>query len=542
MLSPSWTDTPPRLIELPGDAVSTAYLPADCSSPLDSRAIGTVLMDRASQHGDSPALFWFSPSGDLQRLTYGQLAAAASCAAHELLESLSPGDRLAVWSANCPEWVVLEYAAALAGVMLTPLNPALADGEAATLLAQSGAGMIFASEFHRGSPLLERAARVASSAVTVRPLSDIRLDARPVTYLPDVPADSPFLLQYTSGTTGRPKGVVLTHAATFNAGRFSAERLGLTERDTTLCALPLHHVGASVCLLLPMLAAGGAVALVPGWDTELVVRLVAATQATMVGVVPTMLLDLLDHPGVADGRLESLRLLQGGGATLAPSLIRRAEAALSARFVVGYGQSEAPVSICSHPDDSPEDKALTIGRPLPHREVRIVQLSTGEVVPYGEVGELQIRSALNMNGYWRDADASSTVLDHDGWLHSGDLCSMDVRGMVTIVGRARDLIIRGGENIFPSELEDVILAHPAVADVAIVGAPSERWGEEPVAFVKPSAGASLDTEELDAWVRERLAGFKRPRGWFVVDSLPLTASGKVQKFRLRELLQPPSNA
>jgi fatty-acyl-CoA synthase len=522
-----------------------ALFPADTASPLDVRSIGAVLAHQARVRGEAIALCWLAEDGTLSTLTYRALHAMAARLAAEFIAEYPAGSRIAVWSPNTPSWVVVLYATALAGAVLTPINPALTDDEVRPLLEQSDPSVIYAGAPYRSSPLLDRAHHLANEVgIPVRALASIMdpaggLSAQPSAALPNVDSGSPFLLQYTSGTTGRPKGVVLTHFAAFNSGRLSAERLGLAHRDVWLCPLPLHHVGGSVCIVLPMLAAGGTVALASGWDVEQAVRLVSASQSTVIGVVPTMMIDLAAHPGAADGRLASIRIMQGGGSTVAPALIRRVQDTLGASVVVAYGQSEAPVSIAGRQTDSAQEKATTIGSPLAHRDVRIADPETGDTLEIGDVGELQIRSPLSMTGYWRNPEATAAAIDGDGWLHTGDLCSMDEMGMLRIHGRHRDLIIRGGENIYPGEVEAVLLRHAGVSDVAVVGAASERWGEEPVAFVLPVDGVTLDEGELDSWTKKHLAGFKRPRHWYFVDSFPLTASGKVQKFVLRERLKGP---
>jgi fatty-acyl-CoA synthase len=525
-----------------------ALFHADTASPLDVRSIGDVLAHQAEVHGEATALCWLAQDGSLSTLSYRSLHAMAANLAAEFVADFPAGSRIAVWSANTAAWVVVLYATALAGAVLTPINPALTDDEVRPLIEQSDASAIYAGAPYRSSPLLARAQRLAKEAgLPVRALADVMdpaasLTALAAVALPKVEPGSPFLLQYTSGTTGRPKGVVLTHFAAFNSGRLSAERLGLTHHDVWLCPLPLHHVGGSVCIVLPMLAAGGAVALASGWDVEQAVRLVSASQSTVIGVVPTMMIDLAAHPGAADGRLASIRIMQGGGSTVAPALIHRVQDTLGASVVVAYGQSEAPVSIAGRQTDSAQEKATTIGSPLAHRDVRIADPETGATLEIGDVGELQIRSPLSMTGYWRNPEATAAAIDGDGWLHTGDLCSMDDKGMLRIHGRHRDLIIRGGENIYPGEVEAVLLRHPGVSDVAVVGAASERWGEEPVAFVLPVEGVTLAADELDTWAKAHLAGFKRPRHWYFVDAFPLTASGKVQKFVLRERLNDPDRA
>jgi fatty-acyl-CoA synthase len=258
------------------------------------------------------------------------------------------------------------------------------------------------------------------------------------------------------------------------------------------------------------------------------------SRATIIGLVPTMQLALLDHPDLATTDVSALRLVSSGGSVVPTALIHRVEAAFGATVVNAYGQSESPSAIMTRPDDDELTKAETIGRPLDQRDVRIAR-ADGATASFGEVGELQMRSPMNMDGYL-DADGSGRTLDASGWLHTGDLCAMDRHGVIRIHGRVRDVIIRGGENIYPAEIEAVILAHPDIADVAVVGLPDDHWGEVPVACYRPSPGAEPTDTALMEFARASLAGFKVPRRWVAVDAFPLTAAGKVKKYLLQQQL------
>ncbi len=521
--------------------MGAAIWPADTSVPQAETTVGEALRGQAAATPDRAALLW--PRGrDVASTSYGELLAAATAGARALLDVVVPGERVAVWAPNRTEWVVLEYAAALAGTPLVPLNPALTDVEAGHIIGQSGARVVLAIAEWRGRPLLDRATWLARDAPDVRVVTDLATwcahghDGAGAP-LPEVAPADPFLLQYTSGTTGRPKGAVLSHRAAYNCARFSALALDPEPAEVWCTPLPLHHVGGSVSTVLGVLSIGATFALVPDYVPELVLDILERTGATHAGLVPTMCLDLL---AVADfdDRARRLRLqrVMGGGSTVPPELVRRIERKLGVRMVIGYGQSESPSITQTSLDDSDEDKAATIGRPLPHREVRITRPGTSEPVSFGERGELCVRSPLVMDGYHELPEATAQALDADGWLHTGDLCAMDERGVVTILGRVRDVIIRGGENVYPREVEEAILAHPGVADVAVVGAPHVRFGEQVAAFVRPSPGAAVTAADLMPFARRSLAPFKVPSVWRFVDELPLTASGKVKKYELRKQL------
>ncbi|MFV2176881.1 class I adenylate-forming enzyme family protein [Actinomadura sp. LOL_016] len=526
--------------------LTVAHRPADDDEPLWETMVGQLLRDMAALHEDRAALMW--PEGvDLREMSWRELLEAAERAAHLILGRVATGEPVAVWSANSADWVVLEYGAALAGTPLVPINTALTDTEAAHQLRDSGARLLLAAESFRGRPLRERAAALAADLPTPCPVLGMdawRSAPRPGPgTLPSPAPGSPFLIQYTSGTTGTPKGAILSHVACVNSGRYGMAMLHRPPAHEIYCSpLPLNHVGASVCAVLTAASVGGTLVLAPSFDAATVLRLVERSRATILGLVPTMMTDILACPDLRTRDLSSLRVVCGGGSTVPPELIRRLESELGARLAIAYGQSEAPYATSTRLSDDDVTKAETLGRPCAHREARVVRVGTGETAALGEHGELLIRSPLNMIGYHARPEETARTIDAEGWLHTGDICSMDARGVLRIHGRSREVIIRGGENIYPREVEEALLSHHAIADVAVVGLPDERLGEKVAAFVRLVPGTTAEPDELEAFARSRIAAFKVPRVWNVVDSFPLTASGKIRKHVLRDGLLGPRGA
>jgi fatty-acyl-CoA synthase len=510
----------------------------DVSAAFDDRAVGAVLADRAATAPAADAVAW-DDNGELVRCAYEQLLGEATAFAHRLRALVPLGARVAVAAATSPDWLFLEYGAALAGAPLVPINPAFTDPEIEHILRSAEVAAAFADDTFRGTPLVERISALDAVAgrVRVHRLAEWRALPADGGSLPTVAGTDPFLVQFTSGTTGRPKGAVLSHRAAYNCAALTMARLEGTASDNWLNIMPMHHVGGSVSTVLAVLSVGAAVTLVPAFEPGHVLDMLRRTGATIIGAVPTMQAALLDHPDFATTDLRTLRIVQSGGSVVPPSLIRRSEQAFGAVIVNAYGQSESPNALMTSPTDDDVTKAETIGTPLPHREVRITGAGDGPA-RLGQVGELLMRSPMVMDGYIGVDEATArTTLTEEGWLHTGDLCSMDERGVVRIHGRVRDVIIRGGENIYPAEVEDVLLRHPGVADVAVIGLHDDRWGEVPVAAFRPADGISVDDAELDAFCREQLASFKVPRRWLRVAELPLTASGKVKKYALRAQLE-----
>ena len=340
-------------------------------------------------------------------------------------------------------------------------------------------------------------------------------------------------IQYTSGTTGSPKGALLHHRGLTNNARFFAHLSGLGSGDVYGHAMPFFHTAGCVLATLGSIQAQATHAFLPAFEPGRMLELLERERATLMLGVPTMLIAMLEHPEFGKRDLSSVRTAASGGASVPPEVVRSIESRLGASFCIVYGQTEAsPLITQTRPDDTPEDKACTVGQPFPQTEVKIADPTTAEPVPVGAVGELCARGYLVMNEYFDKPEATASAIDADGWLHTGDLGTMDERGYCRITGRLKDMVIRGGENMFPAEIEAVLIEHPAVIEAAVIGVPDHRMGEELAAFVRVS-GEPPDVEQLRAHVRGRLAAPKAPRYWVFLEEFPLTGSGKIQKFVLR---------
>ncbi len=522
--------------------LSTSHVRGEISVPARETTVGSVLREAAELDPDRVGLVSRSLDSDLRRTwTFAALLEEAEDVARALLQKFEPGERVALWAPNLPEWNLLQLGMGLAGLVLVPLNPAYRQGELAYALRQSGAaGLFYIPEF-RGSPMAEWVSQVAPELPGLREtvsLADWQAfvgSGSSQQVLPNVSPDDVAQIQYTSGTTGAPKGAVLHHRGLTNNGRFVMDRLGVEPGQVFLNPAPLFHVAGCVVGALGALACRATLVQPVTFDPGLVLDLCESERVSAMGGVPTMLIAMMEHPDFKRRDLSSFRTAGIGGATVPAELVRSLEAALGVEFIVLFGQTEASCSIMgTRPGDSPLDKAETIGLPLPATEVRIVDPETNQVVEPTVAGEICARGYGVMHGYHDNPEATAQAIDSEGWLHTGDLGSMDERGYCKIVGRLKDMIIRGGENIYPREIEEVLFSHPAVGDVAVVGVPDEKWGEQVVAFVRLAPQAEASAEELRTFTRERLARHKTPREWVFVDELPMTASGKVQKFALRE--------
>ena len=522
--------------------LSTSYWPADRSQPVLDLTVGDALRDAAAKAPHAIALVEgaVDPAAR-RRWSYAELLEASERAARALLGRFAPGDRVAVWANNIPEWVILELAAGLAGITIVTVNPALRPQELAYVLGQSQADGIFLVPAYRGSAMAEMVQQVRGDLPALREVVSFAdwdafcAEAAPGGDLPEVSPHAPAQIQYTSGTTGFPKGAVLHHRGIVNNARLYTARLGLGPGDVLLSAMPLFHTAGCVMSVLGAVVTGGTLILPPYFDPGLMLELIAAERPETLFGVPTMLIGVLDHPGLAATDVSSVRQLLTGGAVVPPALVGRVEAAFGAPLSIVFGQTEAsPLITQTSPQDTAEDRAHTLGRPLPQTEVKITDPASGQTVAPGVIGEVCTRGYHVMTGYFRDPDKTAAAIDADGWLHTGDLASMDERGYCQIGGRLKDMIIVGGENIYPREIEQVLFEHPTVADVAVVGVPDPKWGEQVAAFVRPAPGQTPEPGELFAYCREHLAPHKTPRYWTVVEQFPLTPSGKVQKFVLRE--------
>jgi fatty-acyl-CoA synthase len=519
--------------------LTESYWPADASFALRNLTVGQLLREAAKDSPDELALVAGVP-GDDRRWTFSEMLSDAERVAVALLARFSQGERVAVWAPNLPEWVLLEFGAGLAGVVLVTVNPAYQRDEVAYVLGQSGASGVFLVNEWRGNAMRASVDAVRDELPRLRDVVMFEqwnefVDSRLPTALPEVSPDDPAQIQYTSGTTGFPKGALLRHGGLTDNAALYASEAEILPGDVYVNPMPLSHTAGCVLGVLGALCARAAHVPVLAFDPAHVLELVERERGTALLGVPTMQIAMLEHPDVATRDLSSLRSSVSGGSLVPAELVHRIESTFGVRFCIVYGTTEcSPLVTMTRFADTPEDKAETIGRPLPQTEVKVVDPITGATVAPGVVGELCARGYLVMHGYFENPDATNEAIDNDGWYHTGDLASMDTRGYCRIEGRLKDMIIRGGENIYPREIEAVLFEHPGVGDVAVVGVPDDKWGEQVAAFVRPATDVPPSIAELSAHVRARLAAYKAPRRWVLVDAFPLTGSGKVQKFVLRD--------
>ena len=505
---------------------------------LREATVGSLLEAAAHRRPDGTALQWPTPTG-LASLTWQQVHRRATAAAARLRSCSNSTAPVAIWAPNSDGWYVSMWAVALSGRPLVPINPALTESELVTVLTDCGASTLLAARDYRDRCLIDEVRAVKPRLPDVNEIWDVDrwpADALSLDAAVDV-AISPrgtFLIQYTSGTTGTPKGAVLSHRACVDAAYTMIP--GLEPGDDEICCspLPLHHIGALVAHALALACIAGTYVMLRDFMARHFVDAAAQSRATILGGVPTVYLRVLDE--LPDVQLPDVRVLMLGGSSIPPALVSRLEHHFDARVSIMYGQSEAPAISQTRLDDSASVKANTVGRALPHRELRIVSPTTGDNADLGQVGEICVRTAVRMDRYLNRPEATSAAIDKDGWLHTGDLGSLDCEGLLRFHGRLRDMIVRGGENIYAREVENAIEAHPDVAQAVVVGLPDARWGESVAAAVVPRAGADLREEDLTAVVAQRLAHYKRPTRWHIVDDLPMTSSGKPQKFKIIEAL------
>lgn len=522
--------------------LSNSYFPAQVDQPILETTVGGVLRDQCARTPHAEALVELGMDGAIgRRWTYAGLLADAESLARALLSRFRPGERICIWAPNAPEWVIMEYAAGLAGLTLVTANPSYQERELRYVLEQSRAVALFLVREHRGNPMAEIAGRVTPSIAAIREVID--LDDRAALFdgedrsrpLPTVTPEQPVQIQYTSGTTGFPKGVVLHHRGLTNNARLCSARLGVEERCTALNFMPLFHTAGCGMMTLGAAQLGCRMILARAFDPSSLLELVEAERVAYMIGVPTMLIGLLEAHQARPRDVSSLEVIATGGAMVPPELVRRVREVFGCNLQTVYAQTEAsPVITQTWPDDCAQDLMAAAGQPLPQTGVSIRDPSSQAVMPIGAVGEICVQSYGVMIGYNDDADATAKAIDADGWLRTGDLGAMDARGYVRITGRVKDMIIRGGENLFPVEIENTLLEHPAVAEVAVVGIPDARWGETVACFMRFAPGASLDRVALVDHCRTRISPQKTPAHWIEIDAWPLTGSGKIQKFLLRD--------
>ena len=524
-------------------ALTESYIAGPAAPAVRDITLGRLLEQAASSAPDRIALIAGVPDPTLRRQwTYSELYTEAQRTARALLRRFKPGERIAVWAQNLPEWVMLEFGAGLAGTVLVTVNPGFRANELEYVLKQSRSAGVFVVNSFRGNPMLETVREVAPRCPELRDI--VCFDDWPAFIaagddgriaLPDVKPTDPVMIQYTSGTTGFPKGALLHHRGLATNGADTAERMGIDPGDVFVTTMPLFHTGGCVCCVIGAVSKAATQVLLEAFEPGLVLELFETYRGNAMIAVPTMLVAMLEHPAFASTDLSSVKAICSGGSTVPAALVTLLEQKLGAPFTIVFGQTEcSPVAAMTMTTDTINDKAGTIGLPLPNMETKIINPDTGKTAAIGEIGEFCTRGYHVMLGYFEMPEATAAAIDSGGWLHTGDLCAMDARGYCTVEGRLKDMIIRGGENIYPRELEELLSRHPKVGEVAVVGLPHEKWGEEVAAFIRPAPGAVIDKEELSAYMRASLAHHKTPRHWFVVETFPLTGSGKIQKFKLRE--------
>ncbi|UQB79569.1 AMP-binding protein [Pseudomonas shirazica] len=545
-----------------------SYSQGNQDKPLLTQCIGDAFDTTVARFPDRDALV---VRHQALRYTWQQLAEAVDQHARALMAlGVQPGDRLGIWAPNCAEWCITQFASAKVGAILVNINPAYRSSELDYALGQSGCRWVVCADAFKTSDyhamLLGLVPGLASSqpgALICERFPELRgvvslavapprgflawhdLQARAAAVSREALAerqaqlrcDDPINIQYTSGTTGFPKGATLSHSNILNNGYMVGESLGLTEHDRLVVPVPLYHCFGMVMANLGCMTHGSTL-IYPNdaFDPLATLRAVAEEKATALYGVPTMFIAELDHPQRDEFDLSSLRTGIMAGATCPIEVMRRVIGEMHmAEVQIAYGMTEtSPVSLQTGASDDLERRVTSVGRTQPRLENKVID-ADGNTLPRGEIGELCTRGYSVMLGYWNNPKATAESIDEEGWMHTGDLAVMDEHGYVRIVGRSKDMIIRGGENIYPRELEEFFFTHPAVADVQVIGVPCSKYGEEIVAWVRLHPGHTASAEELRDWAKARIAHFKVPRYFRFVDEFPMTVTGKVQKFRMREI-------
>lgn len=547
-----------------------AWWPATGGADLIDVTLGSLLDAQAERFADrAAAVVVDTGTGEEKRWTYGELKVATERLACGLIGwGVARGDHVAVMAPNRTEWVLLEYALARIGAVLVTVNPALQERELNYLLTQGRIShLIFADAFRKQNiagmvaAMMSDAERLGQGGLSSPTYPDLRglcaLDtgvdgalafAGLETLADEVPAEvlrrrqsavqpgEVMQIQYTSGTTGKPKGAMLSHHSTINNARLMSQRGGFRSGDVLLSAMPLFHTAGCVCNIMGMLACGGCVVVLDDFEPGAMLAQWERHTATIINGVPTMYSRMMAHPDFDRRRTDGLRLAFMGGTSIPPSLMKRVCEATGAEPMIIMGMTEcSPIITQTHPEDAFDLRIATAGVPLPHTEIRIVDPHTGTPVGWGERGELCIRGYLLTRGYFDMPEKTAETIDSEGWLRSGDLAVLEETGHLRIVGRLKDMIIRAGENVFPVEIEEFLLEHPAVSQAQVVGVPDPDLGEEVFAFVLPEGGAEVSAEEIRDFCRTHIARHKMPKYIHAVTAFPMTPNGKIQKFALREM-------
>lgn len=547
-----------------------SYVCGNVDRPLLYRSVGDVLSKAAERWPDHDAVLVRHQDA---QLSYREFDQKVSRLAKALLASgLKTGDRLGIWSPNCVEWLLSQFATARAGIILVNINPAYRQAELRFALQKSGCkALVFAPSFKSSNYVDMIRSMVPLTALTglgtldceefpnlkllvqlgrenifdFLSFDDLLLRAKDIAedaldaLQPGIDPDHPINIQFTSGTTGQPKGATLSHFNIVNNGYFVGESLHLTADDRVCIPVPLYHCFGMVLGVIAAVTHGACIVF-PGelFDPELVLRCVSEERCTALYGVPTMFIAELEHPRFSEFNLSSLRTGIMAGAPCPIEIMRRVINEMHMREItICYGMTEtSPVSFQSSSKDPVEKRVGTVGRVHPHVQAKIID-TNGRTVLVGETGELCTRGYSVMRGYWAEPELTAEVIDAAGWMHTGDLAALDEQGYCYVVGRVKDMLIRGGENIFPREIEEFLYNHPKVQDVAVVGVPDSKYGEEICAVIQLRDGVVADAEEIQMYCRDKIARYKVPRYVRFVESFPMTVTGKIQKFIIRKQIE-----
>ena len=521
-------------------SLSTSYFPAQTDAKIWDTTVGVHLREVAVDHPDLVAMVEIDDAGQARgKWTYSNLLVNSDRLARSLASRFAPGEKVVVWAPNIPEWIFMEYACGLAGLVLVTANPSFQAKELRYVLEQSGAVALFMVDEFRGNPMREIAENATASVEGIREVINLndeaalhaRGDLEGV--LPAVAPDDAAQIQYTSGTTGFPKGAVLSHKNLINNARLYCHRKKVGRHSVWANFMPLFHTAGCATGALGCLQAACKMLLIKRFDADVFAKLIEEQGVTTCFAVPTMLFGLLEALERKPRDMSSLEVISTGGAPVPPELVRRVRNRLDCHLLSAFGQTEHSPMICLNPIEATQEQIVeTAGQPLPQTEVSVQSPEDSRVMPIGEVGEICARSYGVMIGYNDNPDATGAAIDEDGWLRTGDLGTMDAQGFIRVTGRVKDMIIRGGENLFPAEIEAVLVEHSQIRQVAVVGLPDEKWGEIIAAFMLSETTPEL--HELKAYCQKHLSAQKTPTTWVQVPEFPLTGSGKVQKFAIRD--------
>jgi fatty-acyl-CoA synthase len=525
-----------------------SYAHGACPDPLLGETIGHNLERTVARVPDADALVSCHQG---VRYTYAEFNAAVDGLAGGMLKAgLQKGDRVGVWSPNRAEWLLAQYATAKVGIILVNINPSYRTSELEYALGQSGCRWILAASGTKNADFVEMVGHVRPH---LKALERAIFFETPeweelatgggasrddvLAALDELDFDDPINIQYTSGTTGFPKGATLTHHNILNNGFFVGELLGYTERDRVCIPVPLYHCFGMVLGNLAATTHGTCI-VYPGesFEPEATLKACAEERCTSLYGVPTMFIAELGHENFSQYDLAPLRTGIMAGSPCPVEVMKRVSSDMGIDEIgIAFGMTEtSPVTTQVRRDDSLDNRCGTVGQVFPHTEIKIVDPDTGRTVPRGEPGEFLARGYCVMRGYWNDAERTDEAIDAGGWMHTGDLATMDEQGYVRVVGRIKDMVIRGGENLYPREIEEFLYTHPQISDVQVIGVPDPRYGEELMAWIIPRQGTTLTEDEVKDFCRGQIAHYKVPRYVKFVDAFPMTVTGKVQKFKMRE--------